>query len=263
MAAPSWNTLLGTIDGLDTHNGDGTWGGGSGGTALVPTCPSTVNANDLLLLQVMTYGSAATTLPINTPSGWTSHSTDISGARRQGIYYKIADGTEDGATVGITGTYSGSPTAGVYMAMARIYRVLNPATSGTLTESGGATSGTDGTSEPASVTAGSTAVSPDNRLGMVFLAVVDDDHSLFISTNGWTFGASGVDTSGSDGSLAVAYRSIAPGATVGTSPAFSFTNTGSDTWMCRSVAIVGANTVVTGGNKKILRRQAIVRSNYW
>lgn len=69
------------------------------GAALSPTCPATVDANDILIAHVFWEGT--TTAP-STPSNWEllsgPHVIETTIARHW-VYGKIADGSEDGATV--------------------------------------------------------------------------------------------------------------------------------------------------------------------
>lgn len=82
--------------------------------------PTTVNAGDTLICAFMFFGAATT---VTTPSGWTLHgSLQVSGSARGAVYSKIADGSEDGASVDwVTGAtrraaavvarFSGGPSA--------------------------------------------------------------------------------------------------------------------------------------------------------
>lgn len=60
------------------------------------TMPATVNAGDLLIFVITTSNSTAATF--GTPSGWTKLG-ESTGTVNTAVYYKVADGTEDGATV--------------------------------------------------------------------------------------------------------------------------------------------------------------------
>ena len=74
-----------------------------------PSYPSSLEANDLILLQVTVRGNSIPT--ITPPVGFTllqgPHATEGSSSRvTQWIYYKFSIGSETGtATVGVTGTY--------------------------------------------------------------------------------------------------------------------------------------------------------------
>src|SRR5262245_13664070 len=78
--------------------------------ALSPACPAVVDAGDILILQTAYEGTA--TAP-NTPSGWTLLGASpynvgsASVVARHWLFGKIADGTEDAATVAL-GTAGGS-----------------------------------------------------------------------------------------------------------------------------------------------------------
>ena len=83
----------------------------AGGTLLTPTFPSTVNANDLLILIIGMKPSSANSGSVTTPDGWTLI-TSLTGAGGYNstlgadtgntnvfAYYKIAKGSEDGLTL--------------------------------------------------------------------------------------------------------------------------------------------------------------------
>lgn len=91
-------------------------------TSHLVVMPATVNAGDLLMMQIATIANGAVT----TPSGWTLMSSVSLGAVQYvSWYYKVAAGTEGGTTVTVTvglscnaaalvhriqaGTYSGAP----------------------------------------------------------------------------------------------------------------------------------------------------------
>lgn len=69
----------------------------SGGD-LAPTCPATVNANDILIAHV---GYEGTTTAPSTPTGWTllAGPFTIETAHRHWVFGKLAVGTEDGAAI--------------------------------------------------------------------------------------------------------------------------------------------------------------------
>lgn len=83
----------------------------NGTTSVAPACPATVAAGDVLVLQVDTNGSA-----FGTPSGvtgWVALTATAANSRRQQTWWKVADGTEGGATVTVSGLTSGTQSAGV------------------------------------------------------------------------------------------------------------------------------------------------------
>jgi hypothetical protein len=89
----------------------------SSGGALSPTCPATVTAGDILILQAAYEGT--TTAPVD-PNGWTplfsAQSVGVASVvARHWVYGKIADGSEDGAAVAL-----GTPAVTTQRA-ARIY----------------------------------------------------------------------------------------------------------------------------------------------
>lgn len=97
------------------------------GAALSPACPATVDAGDILLLHIFWEGTTTAPSP---PGDWTllsgPHVIQTTIARHW-VYGKIADGTEDGATVAC-----GSPAVTTQRA-ARIYS-FSGRTSGTIAE---------------------------------------------------------------------------------------------------------------------------------
>lgn len=101
----------------------------SSGAALSPACPATVDAGDILILQTAWEG---TTSAPSDPAGWTllSGPQDVGSAAvvaRHWVYGKIADGSEDGATVDL-----GSPAV-TTMRAARIHSFAGRV-SGTITD---------------------------------------------------------------------------------------------------------------------------------
>jgi len=77
--------------------------------------PATVNAGDLLIVLFTNDGSAIVT----TPAGWTQLASNANGAAvRLSVYYKIAEGTEGGATVNFV-------TSAAEQAAAQVYRITD------------------------------------------------------------------------------------------------------------------------------------------
>ena len=69
-------------------------------TATNVTMPATVNAGDLLLV-ILAGWNSSNAVNWTTPSGWTLLGSLVGGGtmRRLGVYYKVADGAEDGTSV--------------------------------------------------------------------------------------------------------------------------------------------------------------------
>ena len=70
-------------------------------SSLTPACPATVDANDILIAHVQYTGTTNTP---STPDGWTLLSGPVgvgtgTPTARTWAFGRIADGTEDGATV--------------------------------------------------------------------------------------------------------------------------------------------------------------------
>lgn len=85
----------------------------SDATAHLVNMPATVDAGDLLLVLFANDDNATVT----TPSGWTLLGTDTNSTfLRLSIYYKSADGTEDGTTVDFV-------TSATEQAVAQVYRI--------------------------------------------------------------------------------------------------------------------------------------------
>jgi len=90
---------------------------GQGSASCAPACPVVVNADDLLVLPVA-WGNS-TDDPPATPSGWTAPANNVyiggagswgldTGHRNVSVFYKIADGTEDLASVTVNNGGSGT-----------------------------------------------------------------------------------------------------------------------------------------------------------
>lgn len=81
-------------------------------TAHLVTMPATVNSGDLLT--VLFSSAWATPDTVATPSGWSLLSANSRTNIQFGVYYKIADGTEDGTTVDFVTTNARKAVAQVY-----------------------------------------------------------------------------------------------------------------------------------------------------
>lgn len=131
-------------------------GGQTTGSPLQLVCPATVNAGDLLVAHVIRESHAT----IGTPVGWTLHAqADQTPDLRGYLFYKVADGTEDGASISFTASNLGVAKYG------RIYRFTGGVTGASL----GVVTTTDGASV---ATANAPAVSGTvGNLGCLFVAV--------------------------------------------------------------------------------------------
>ena len=106
-----------------------------------PSYPAGLQANDLILLQVIVLDTSTTP---TTPTGFTLlFDSDSNGNDRQWIYYKFSIGSESGI---LTVSVSGGSTA-----IAQMYSFRNVAAS-SFTEGGSFGSGTDNTVESRTVT---------------------------------------------------------------------------------------------------------------
>lgn len=96
------------------------------------TMPGTVAAGDLLICIIAFDGNP--TLG-TTPTGWTYLNAQNNGSTvKMAVYYKVADGTEDGTTVNF-------PTSSSEQAAAQVYRILSGQYSGVPYGFAGATGG--------------------------------------------------------------------------------------------------------------------------
>jgi hypothetical protein len=69
----------------------------------VVTLPSTVNPGDLLVAALYLLGAPNNQSgPTDWPAGWTLSNDTFTGANEIAVYYRIADGSEDGGSVAVT-----------------------------------------------------------------------------------------------------------------------------------------------------------------
>ncbi len=137
--------------------------------------PSTVNSGDLLLTLFTNDMAAGGTT--TTPSGWTAVSTQTSGNTIRGtVYAKVADGTEDGASVDFVTSVSEE-------AAAQVYRVPAGEWSGALAgvEAGNFAAGTTTTPNPPSLNPG--AWGTENTLWLAYIAGSSYSSLTTLSTN--------------------------------------------------------------------------------
>jgi hypothetical protein len=213
--------------------------------SVAPAFPATVIPQDIAFLQCLAVDTlSAGVLPsINTPAGgWALLYSDTVGtAGRQSIFWKECDGTEDSATVTVTGAYNGPSDAssGIYC---RIY-VFGDVALSSFAESGGSNNGTDTTAEIASITS-----SVDNCLGLFFCGALNDVTQAVISGNTATWDKAGLSTftsnTGVDGSLGMQQ---APLVTAGTFSGGSSTlGTGPVGWITRAFSMKPKNNGAQG-----------------
>lgn len=114
-----------------------------------PTCPSTVNAGDFLLF--VAYCRADTSCSWDgPPSGFTLISNDSDTNCALLVAYKIADGSEDDATVSATGVYSGATPR----ARGRVYSFINADPTSPIGNQTSFTTGSGSPLVPSSLTTG-------------------------------------------------------------------------------------------------------------
>jgi hypothetical protein len=217
---------------IDASNGDGTWGGGGGGPELNASCPATVNAGDFLIAHVVVRAASANpTINSVVAGGWTQEYHDTSANITQAVFYKIADGTEDGATVAFAGTNPDGE--GGFGAFARVHRISGVALAA-MFESGGGLTGTDTSIEYIDVVTGG-----DNRLFCLFIGVSDDNVVGDVSGESGAAIAKAVadytTTTGGDATLSFQIATVATGGTTVTGGSAS--NAAVDPWVSRSFAL--------------------------
>lgn len=116
----------------------------TGQIAISPSCPATVNANDILIMQIAARaGTSLDSLTIDTSLGtWTKlfENVALPTTRHFSLYYLVAAGTEGGATVPVT--YAATGTAANSNALAQIFRFTGSGAGLIDTSSGGTNTGT-------------------------------------------------------------------------------------------------------------------------
>jgi hypothetical protein len=196
---------------------------GDGTNDPLPTYPAGLQANDLILLQVMVSDTSTTP---TTPAGFTLlFGPDSTGAGRQWIYYKFATGTESGELrVSVSGSV---------MSMARMYAFRYVSLS-SFTEGGSFYSETGPTILACSVT-----TTGSGRLAVSFVFVNDNNnvHHFTGETGGnWMEAVSEFQYDGNtDGTLQL---QIATMASAGTISGGSYTMSYSDPWGVRAFALI-------------------------
>jgi hypothetical protein len=185
--------------------------------------PATIVAGDLLVAIVVRDDPNSTAF--STPAGWTllGSSAGSSPTPGVGVWYKTADGTEDGTNVSF----------GANTGAAHVYRILAANWSGVPTISTVAT-GSGTTADPTSVTA------PAGRFLAIAIAGVDQDSTVPTAApsgySGFTSHISGAGALGA--SIGTAYL-IDSGASENPN---AFTN-GSNAWAAYVIAIAASNAV--------------------
>lgn len=185
--------------------------------------PATIVAGDLLVAIVVRDDPNSTAF--STPGGWTllGSSAGSSPTPGVGVWYKTADGTEDGTNVSF----------GANTGAAHVYRILAANWSGVPTISTVAT-GSGTTADPTSVTA------PAGRFLAIAIAGVDQDSTVPTAApsgySGFTSHISGAGALGA--SIGTAYL-IDSGASENPN---AFTN-GSNAWAAYVIAIAASNAV--------------------
>jgi len=101
MAMPAYKSVGAGGAAIATDACFGTWDA-------APACPTTVDAGDILVLSVALNTFSGTVDSFNTPSGWTAlKSVGVGGVSAAACFYKVASGSEDSATVTVSGTFTG------------------------------------------------------------------------------------------------------------------------------------------------------------
>lgn len=208
---------------------------------LNPACPATVDADDILILHCTCRAgtSAAWDGP---PSGWGTIDDNLGSARhRMSLYWKRADGSEDGSTVTVTGAYTGT-NQGAY---ARIYSFSGVKNSGSsasdICESGSNTSGSSSSVSFIDVT-----TTGADRLACVFTGANDDATiAAFTGESGGDLTepvAEYTSVTGGDGMLSLQTADMASS---GTLTGGTATLGVSCSWISRSLALIPNSTTLT------------------
>jgi hypothetical protein len=91
----------------------GAAGNGNNASSLAPGLPAGIQAGDLLVLQVQTFGGTSARTP-STPSGWTafdgSNGFTQNGTSAHGFWYRIATGSDSAPTITMSGTGAANDT---------------------------------------------------------------------------------------------------------------------------------------------------------
>lgn len=85
----------------------GAAGNGNNASSLAPGLPAGIQAGDLLVLQVQTFGGTSSRTP-STPAGWTpfdgSNGFTQNGTSSHGFWYRVATGSDSAPTIAMSGT---------------------------------------------------------------------------------------------------------------------------------------------------------------
>lgn len=213
----------------------------SAATAHNVTMPSTVDSGDLLL--VLFTNDHTTSGVINTPSGWTQKVTSTQNTQvRASVYAKVADGTEDGASV----DFSTSPAS--EEAAAHVYRIKTGEWSGTIAGvEVSAAAGASGTTTPNPASLNPGAWGTENTLWIAYAggSSFDSVTSYPSGFNGGVHNQSNTGTGGASSASAwqeSASASVDPG---------SFTMGSTEDAVSYTIGIRPASFALTGANRTV------------
>lgn len=180
------------------------------------TMPATVNSGDLLIAIIAFNGNPT----LSAVTGWTNIKDLNDGAStgRLAIYYKVADGTEDGATVNFGTTGSVSCVANVYRILAGEYEGAPQVSTGT-----GASS----------TNPNPDAVTPLQTGNFLAIAAVANNTAVCTAAPAGYSGLSTQATSGADEALSTAYRLV----NSNTEDPGTFTNATNERYAAATIAI--------------------------
>ena len=206
----------------------------TGITTLSPVLPATINASDIIVLavnaDVSAAGESVTSISETSLGGWTTLHENGGGTQRMvGLYYKVAAGTEDGATANVEVLFSSGGVG--RRALAQTY-VLSGSGSGLVkTDSGGASSGSSTSAALAALTA-----ALDRTLGVAVVftnANVTQSNATGETGYDWTEAAA-EDTGGTTAGIGMQVVTMAAAGSVGGSPVVTLgSSTGWRTYVFR------------------------------
>jgi len=121
----------------------------TGITQIDATAPATVDAGDVLIFATRCRCNAGTNDSWTPPTGWTLINNAATGAvLGYAAFYKVADGTEDGATISASQTFTGASS----VATAQIWSYTGSGTGGVVPSAGTVTIGSSAAATMSAVT---------------------------------------------------------------------------------------------------------------
>lgn len=182
--------------------------------------PATVNAGELLLIPVAVDANSTLTWDQATAGTWTSLFNDAQTANRLQIYYKIADGTEDGKALAVT-------ISAAQQVVARCFRLSG--VQGSISATGTGNRGTATSFDPTAITA-SWGVANN-----FYLAIVGIDNAILITggPTGYSTPNTRITSASGQAGLTTAYKS----ASGSSDDPSAFTSSTSIGYVCATVVV--------------------------